>query len=328
MGTFTALLSGLVCWGRRCDMKRLAPMLVMGTAATALLAACAAPTPIPTPAPKPTPVGFANPQLLVETAGLSQRLGERGLVIVDARSAADYDKGHIKGAVNIPVADTFLKDSPIPQMAGTKEQIEQLFGSKGIGNDVKVIVYGLGKDTNAARVFWTLEYYGHKNVAVLNGGYTKWVAEKLPTETAAPAITSAKFVSAANPSLLATKEQVLGVVGKGTVQLVDARSPAEYAGTDLRATRGGRIPGAKSLDWTTLFTEGDVSVLKSASELAAMYQAAGATDKSKETWAYCQTGQRSAVSYFTLRLLGYEKVRNYDGSWVEWGNDPGTPIEK
>ncbi|MBI4216634.1 MAG: sulfurtransferase [Chloroflexi bacterium] len=321
------LFFGLAGWVA-CDWERRVGALALGAAILALSAACATPTPVPTPTPRPTPVGFANPQLLVETAGLSQRLGEKGLVIVDTRPAADYDKGHIKGAVNIPVADTFLKDSPIPQMAGSKEQIEQLFGAKGIGNDVKVVAYGVGKDTNASRVFWTLEYYGHKNVAVLNGGYTKWVAEKLPTETAAPAITSAKFVAAANPSLLATKEQVLGVAGKGTVQLVDARSPAEYAGTDLRATRGGRIPGAKNLDWTTLFTEGDVPVLKSVSELTTMYQAAGATDKSKETWAYCQTGQRSAVSYFTLRLLGYEKVRNYDGSWVEWGNDPSTPIEK
>lgn len=302
-------------------------LLAVGTACTGTGTA----TPTPTkPAASPTATGpapYTNAHLVVETAWLAQHLNDAGQRIVDARTAEAYAAGHIPGAVSIPVTDTFNPVGPA-QMAGTVEQITKLLGAKGIGNDTKVVVYADGKDNQAARIFWTLEYYGLRDkVAVLNGGFKKWQAENRTISTQVPSITPATFTAKIDDSVLSTKEKILGIIGKPGVALVDARSPAEYKGEDLRAKRGGHIPGAVNINWETLFTSDAAPVLKSAQELAAMYQAVGVT-KDKIAYVYCQTGQRSSVTYLSLRLLGYDKVLNYDGSWQEWGNDPDVPIEK
>lgn len=233
----------------------------------------------PAATPTPTPVagvGFANPQLLVETDWLAEHLKDADLRVVDARKAEDYQAGHIPGAVSIPRDSTFDPQAP-KGMIGQPEQIAELFGSKGINERVHVVVYDEGKETAAARVLWTLEYYGHPNVSVLNGGFTKWQAEGRELSTEEPKVTPVTFTPKADASKLSTKEQILADIGKADVVMLDARAPAEYRGEDVRAKRGGHIPGAVNIDWVENFTAGEVPVFKSAAELTQLYEAAGVT---------------------------------------------------
>ncbi|MDO8473704.1 MAG: sulfurtransferase [Dehalococcoidia bacterium] len=302
------------------------PTATQTTAATTKTSS--APTPTPTTAPATTQVaGYANPDLLVETLWLSQHLNDAGIRVVDVRTAAQYKAGHIQGAVSLPVEETFDQANLAGGDLGTTAQLEKAFGDRGIASDTRVIIYDGGKETKAGRLFWTLEYAGHTKAAYLNGGLTKWQKENLPVSTDETKATAAKFTANIKPATLATKADVLAAIGKPGNAIVDTRSPAEYKGDDLRAKRGGHIPGAVNVDWTTQYISGDVPVLKSAAELKKMYEDLGVT-RDKTIYVHCQSGQRSAVTYLVLRIMGYQNVRNYDGSWLEWGNDDTTPIEK
>jgi thiosulfate/3-mercaptopyruvate sulfurtransferase len=238
-----------------------------------VLSGCPAVTPTPTPAVE---IGYANPELLVETDWLAEHLDDPDLRVVDARKADEYKAGHIPGAVNIPRSATFDPEAP-KGMVAPKEMIEEVFGSKGISNETRVVIYGIGKDKDAARIFWTLEYYGHTNVSVLNGGFKKWQAEGREVTVEEPEIAPTTFTVSPNPALLSTKEEILEDIGKADVVMLDTRSPAEFRGEDLRAKRGGHIPGAVLVDWVENFTVEDVPVFKSAAELTKLYEAAGVT---------------------------------------------------
>jgi thiosulfate/3-mercaptopyruvate sulfurtransferase len=263
---------------------------------------------------------FANPNLVVSAAWLRQHSKDANLRIVDARPAADYEKGHLPGAVNLPVADTF---DPAQQKnyPDTKEKLEALFSSRGIGSTTRVIAYDNGKETAGPRLFWTLEYLGHTNAAVLDGGLKAWQAEGGELSTEVPTVEAARFTSKVDPAKMPTKEQCEIAIGDPTKIVLDARSPEEYRGEDVRAKFGGHIPGAVNIDWRENFTGG--TALKDPATLRTLYESKGVT-KDKEVIAHCQTGQRSSATYWVLRLLGYSKVGNYAGSWVEWGNDPTT----
>ncbi|MBI2866613.1 MAG: sulfurtransferase [Chloroflexi bacterium] len=295
-----------------------------------VLAACgpaATATPAPTQAPTstPAPVGFANPQLLVETDWLAQHLNDTDLRIVDLRAAAKYNEGHVPGAVNLAIT-LVTSNQPVQGMAAPPDKFAEVMGSLGIGNDHRVVIYDDNNGLSAARLFWLLEYYGQGKASLLNGGYPKWAAENREVTRVSPRASAAAFAARPDPSKLATKQDILDRLNKPGVVLVDARTPKEYTGEDVRADRGGRIPGAVNVNWQDTVA-GQPAVFKSAAELRDMFTQAGVTPD-KEAIAYCQTGVRAAVDYFVLRLLGYPKVRNYDGSWVEWGNDPTIPIEK
>jgi thiosulfate/3-mercaptopyruvate sulfurtransferase len=264
--------------------------------------------------------GFANPNLLVSVEWLMQHQADAGLVVVDARPSADYEKGHLVGAVNLPVVETFDPAQP-KNLPDTPAKLEALFGSKGIGNESKVVVYDNGKETPAARLFWTLEFAGHGNVAVLDGGLKAWQGANGKVDTAPVTAKPAAFASKLDPAKLPTKQQCTLAIGDPTKVVLDARSPAEFRGEDVRAKFGGHIPGAVNVDWVENFGGG--TLLKEPDALKALYAAKGITPD-KEVIALCQTGQRSSVSYLTLRLLGYPKVGNYAGSWIEWGNDEAT----
>lgn len=241
----------------------------------------------PAAAPTPTPaveVGFANPQLLVETDWLAEHLKDADLRIVDARKAEDYQAGHIPIAISIPRPTTFDPEAP-KGIIGQPEQVAALFGGKGIDEKVHVVVYDEGKNTAASRVFWTLEYYGHPRVSVLNGGFKKWEAEGRELTTEEPEITPATFTAKTDASKLSTKEQILEDIGEAGVVVLDARSPEEYRGEDIRTKRGGHISGAVNIDWRENFTPGEVPVFKSAAELTQLYEAAGVT-KDKLIHAY------------------------------------------
>ncbi|MGH7428023.1 MAG: sulfurtransferase [Candidatus Methylomirabilaceae bacterium] len=271
--------------------------------------------------------GYTNPQLLIETEELGRRLGETGLRIVDTRSKEEYAKGHIPGALNLrwqALDDLEANKQGLP-IAVSKA--EELFSGLGIGGDTAVVAYDGPKNPfGAARLFYVLEFFGHSKVRVLNGGFAKWEQERRTISTAVPAPARAVFVARPRPELSATAEQVRTALGEPTVCLLDARSGDEYSGKDVRASRAGRIPGAVNVDYLQTIRPED-HTFRSAEELQKIFAAKGVTPD-RETITYCHTGGRAAHDYFVLRLLGYQRLRNYDGSWAEWGNSDTLPVEE
>ena len=277
--------------------------------------------------------GYPNARLLVDTQEVADHLGDLSIRLVDlrARGAAGYEeykKGHIPGAVYLnwqEIDDVTSNQKGLPM---DQAKAEALFSKLGIDENTRVIAYDDSGGLRAARLFFVLEFFGHKKVALLNGGINKWVKEGRPLSTEEPKISPKKFVARANPKLIATAEWVRDNLKNPGVCLVDARTPDEYAGKyqDPEIKRGGRIPGAVLINWVDTINKED-KTFKGAEELQKMFEKAGAT-KDREIVTYCRTGVRAAHDYFVARLLGYEKVRNYDGSWVDWGNRPDLPLER
>ena len=278
---------------------------------------------------------YAQPEVLVTTDWVAQHGGDAGirLVEVDVDTAA-YDEGHISEAVGLNW-QTQLCDQ-VRRDILTKEQFEELCQDNGISNDTTVIFYGDNNNWFATYALWQFRYYGHdeSKLKVMDGGRQKWIDEgrDLATDAPSPAATDykAKFP---DDNVRATKDHVLPTLEQGVVNLVDVRSPAEFSGEIIAppglpetAQRPGRIPGAANIPWATAVA--DDGTFKSYDELKEIYEGAG-VDPDKETVAYCRIGERSSHTWFALKyLLGYEKVRNYDGSWTEWGNLVGAPIAK
>jgi thiosulfate/3-mercaptopyruvate sulfurtransferase len=216
-----------------------------------------------------------------------------------------------------------------------KSALEALLGQSGISNDSTVLLYGDNNNWFAAYAFWQLKYYGHKDVRLIDGGRKKWVEEKRPLTTAAPNITPASYrATGPDESLRARKEQVFAAVEKKkAAKLVDVRSVDEFTGKILAppglsetAQRAGHIPGAANVPWAQAANED--GTFKSADALKQLYESKG-IDGHDEVITYCRIGERSSHTWFALKyLLGYKDVKNYDGSWTEWGNLIGAPIEK
>ena len=277
---------------------------------------------------------YAHPDSLVSTEWVAEHGGDANvrLVEVDVDTSA-YEQGHIAGAVGWNWQSQLQQ--PVRRDLATKEEIEELLGSSGIGNDTTVILYGDNNNWFAAWAFWQLKYYGHRDVRLMNGGRVKWEAEGRPMTTEVPSVSAVSYAaSEGDQSIRAYRDQVLALVNAGSISLVDVRSPAEFSGELLApanlpqegSQRGGHIPGASNIPWGQAVAE-DGS-FKSADDLRALYGAQG-IDGSRETIAYCRIGERSSHSWFVLtQLLGFENVRNYDGSWTEWGSIVGAPIEK
>ena len=277
---------------------------------------------------------YAYPESLVSTEWVAEHGSDAGvrLVEVDVDTGA-YELGHIAGAVGWNWQSQLQQ--PVRRDLASKEEIEQLLGGSGISNDATVILYGDNNNWFAAWAFWQLKYYGHGDVRIMNGGRAKWEAEGRPLTTDVPSHPAATYHAAeGDQSIRAYRDQVLARVNEGNVALVDVRSPAEFSGELLApanlpqegSQRGGHIPGAANIPWGQAVAE-DGS-FKSADELRALYGGNG-IDGSRETIAYCRIGERSSHTWFVLtQLLGLENVRNYDGSWTEWGSIVGAPIEK
>jgi thiosulfate/3-mercaptopyruvate sulfurtransferase len=260
--------------------------------------------------PTRDPNVYAEPDLLAETGWLSGKLDDRSLVIVDLRQRQAYDAGHIPGAVWYDSAKLKDPDDKFFVIRGTL--FAQYAGEIGIDASKTVVAYDDNGGLSSTRLWWVLSYYGHDRTRVLNGGWPKWQKENLA-------------VSKLIATLADVQQQSAG--GGSNVVLLDVRSPAEYSGADVRAAKGGHIPKAVNLDWTLNMTTSEPKVWKPAAELRKQFEAAG-VKPGAEIITYCQTGVRAAQALFTLRLLGYTNVRNYDGSWQEWGNSASTAIER
>jgi thiosulfate/3-mercaptopyruvate sulfurtransferase len=278
-------------------------------------------------------MGYAN-EVLVSTDWVAEHRGDSNVVVAEVDENTDlYDEGHIPGAVALhwkaEMQQQIVRDV-IP-----KAEFEALLAAKGIGNDTTVVVYGDKNNWFAAYAYWYLKLYGHDDARIMDGGRQKWIDEgrELTTDQPSPA-TASYSAREIDDSIRMRRDAVLGVVQTNGHSLVDVRSPQEYSGELIAmpgyeqegAQRGGHIPGAKSIPWAQAVRED--GTFKSADELRALYEGKGVRSDGPVT-AYCRIGERSSHTWFVLReLLGYPDVRNYDGSWTEWGNLVDVPIVK
>ena len=277
--------------------------------------------------------GYEKP-VLVTTDWVAEHAADAGVVVAEVDENPDlYEEGHIPGAVKLHWRDD-LQDPVRRDLVG-RADFERLLGERGIGNDTTVVLYGDKNNWFAAYAYWYLKIYGHADVRILDGGRQKWIDEGRELTTEAPAAQRAAYTAQErDESIRVYRDEVLAGLGRDGRALVDVRSPQEYAGELLAppgyeqegASRGGHIPTAQSVPWAQAVR--DDGTFKPADELRELYGGKGVTPD-KEVLAYCRIGERSAHTWFVLReLLGYENVRNYDGSWTEWGNLVDVPIEK
>jgi thiosulfate/3-mercaptopyruvate sulfurtransferase len=277
--------------------------------------------------------GYAKP-VLVTTDWLGDHLGDEGVVVAEVDENPDlYDEGHIAGAIKLHWRED-LQDS-VERDLVEKEEFEQLMGGRGISNSSTLVLYGDKNNWFAAYAYWYLKIYGHEDIRILDGGRQKWIDEGRELTTDAPTPSSATYqASDRDESIRTYRDAVRDQIGSSEKALVDVRSPQEYAGELIAppgyeqegAQRAGHIPTAESIPWAQAV--GDDGTFKSVDDLRSLYEGKGVTPD-KEVTAYCRIGERSAHTWFVLReLLGYENVRNYDGSWTEWGNLVDVPIEK
>jgi thiosulfate/3-mercaptopyruvate sulfurtransferase len=270
-------------------------------------------------------VTYAHPEQLVDTAWVAAHAADANVRVVDMRQGG-YPDGHVPGAVYVSPIAIRDANSP-PTFLPTPAAFEEMMAKLGISDSTRVIVYDERGGIYAARLWWILNYFGHPNVALMNGGWVKWAAENRPTSTEAPAIGSARFTAKPQPRWIATASDVVGAIDKPGVKIIDARTAAEIEGKDLRnIKRGGFVPSSVPIYWEDLL-DPQQKTFKSAEELKKIYEDRGIMP-SQEVIAYCQVGMRASVDLFALHLIGYDKLRNYYGAWEEWGNRDDLPISK
>jgi thiosulfate/3-mercaptopyruvate sulfurtransferase len=266
---------------------------------------------------------YAHPEQLVETDWVAAHAADANVRIVDMRQNG-YVEGHVPGAFYIsPVA---IRDAKAPPtFLPTPAAFEEMMAKLGISDSTRVVVYDERGGIYAARLWWILNYYGHSNVALMNGGWIKWSAEQRPVSTAAASPGVAKFTVRLQTHWVATASDVVGAIGKPGVTIVDARTQAEIDGKDLRnIKRGGFVPSSVPVYWEDLL-DAQRKTFKPADELKKIYEDRGIVP-SNEVIAYCQVGMRASVDLFALHLIGYDKLRNYYGAWEEWGNRDDLPL--
>jgi len=277
--------------------------------------------------------GYAKP-VLVTTDWLAEHLSDDSVVVGEVDENPDlYDEGHITGAVKLHWRDD-LQD-PVERDLVDKATFERLMSERGISNDSTLVLYGDKNNWFAAYAYWYLKIYGHEDVRILDGGRQKWADEGREFTAETPQPPQAEYkASERDESIRTYRDSVKEGIGEQSKALVDVRSPQEYTGELIAppgyeqegAQRAGHIPTAASIPWATAVR--DDGTFKSPDELRELYEGKGVTPE-KEVTAYCRIGERSAHTWFVLReLLGYATVKNYDGSWTEWGNLVDVPIEK
>ena len=276
---------------------------------------------------------YANPDALVSTDWLAEHLDDPSIRIVEVdEDTSLYETAHIPGAIlwdwNADLHDGVRRDYL------DRDRLRELLGRSGVGPDTTVVLYGGNNNWFASYAYWLLKYRGFDRVRLLNGGRKKWELEERPTTTEVPRVekVEARLDAEERPELRALRDHVLDAAGKAT--FIDVRSPQEFSGEKLAPEHlpqeqpyvGGHVPGAKNIPWSKAANED--GTFKSAGELREIYEAAGVGSE-PETIAYCRIGERSSHTWFVLNeLLGHENVRNYDGSWTEYGSLVGVPVER
>lgn len=279
--------------------------------------------------------GYAHPEVLVDTAWVADNLSNPRVRLVESNEdLLLYDTGHIPGAVKIDWVEDL--NDPVVRDYLDAERFAALLSAKGIANDTTVVFYGDKNNWWACYAFWVFKLFGHADCRILNGGRAKWIAEGRELTRAVPSYPGAAYSAPArnDSAIRAFREQVLQHIRTPGTALVDVRSPQEFSGERTHmpeypqegTLRGGHIPTAASIPWAKAVRED--ATFKSVEELRELYGSQGVTPD-KDVIAYCRIGERSSHTWFVLTyLLGYPKVRNYDGSWTEWGNSVGLPIAK
>ena len=266
---------------------------------------------------------------LIEPGELAGLTDHPSLRVIDMRSSlVDYLKGHIPDSVFLSCEVLRIPKNGIPAQAPDRIYIEKVLGEYlSISNDMWVVLYGERSNPNATCLAWTLAHLGHKKVAVLNGGWEKWVSEKLPTIQEYPVLSPKKFFGRALRETTAEKKWVRDRLGDRGVVIVDARSPREYTGEEGEEIRRGHIPGARNIFWETTLEGDEIRAWKKKEELEKIFLESGIT-KDKEVVVYSGIGQEGSHLYFTLRyVLGFPRVRLYRGAWVEWSADKSLPVK-
>ncbi len=270
---------------------------------------------------------MVNTSILIEPEALQAMLADAQLLVVDLSKAATYAQLHIPGAMHMEYSILNSGTQPAPGLLPPEERLAQIAGLLKLDEMSRIVAYDDEGSGRAARLAWTLHYLGYESVQVLNGGLHAWNNEGHPVDNqpVLPDITATLPLAARNPSVLADDTYILEHLDDESVALLDARTPEEYAGTKVRAARGGHIPGAVNLNWLDTMDKNRNLRLKSPDILNDALRTLGIRIE-QEVITYCQSHHRSAHTWLMLKSLGFPRVRGYAGSWSEWGNHPDTPV--
>ena len=267
---------------------------------------------------------YSRDSLLITVSDLQKKLSSPNLCVIDVRPAEDFARGHIPGAGHFDLFGLSLIDTSDAPLRAFMFMIHHVLELRGVNETKEVVFYEGNSGMRAARAVWFLEYYGHANVKMLDGGMQAWLAAGAPVTSEGNVPKATAFKAAERREVLATADDMLRALDRKDTIILDTRSEGEHFGTMVRAARGGAIPHSIHIEWTENLDA--AGKFKSNEDLKAMYDRAGITPD-KEVYAYCQGGYRAAHSYIALRLLGFAKVRNYIGSWKEWGDRNDLPLE-
>ena len=272
--------------------------------------------------------GYSSTERLVSTKWVEDNLDNKNLKIIDIRKGEDYEAGHLPGALSYPKTELQIESGGVKGLIPPSTDISNKLSSLGVKGEDTILIYDGNKNLWSTRLLWTLDVYGHDDARMMDGSFGLWEKENRSVTTEAPSIKTSdyKFTGTANSELVTSIDTVLGSLDDTSSVVLDTRGAEEFAGRDVRANRGGHIPGAIHVNWVNKVDE-DGRFL-SAADLKKLYGTANVTDDLSDIYTLCQTAVRATHSWFVLAdLLGFDNVSVYDGSWTEWGNREDTPID-